>query len=102
MPWTYVIEDLNGKEIVGTFNEKHLGKTNQTKFGIEKVTKNKDKLYGKWKCYYSLFNSWIDKKLSSYKMSYYRIALIIKIFNYLRSETGNVFAIKADILQYIR
>ena len=28
VPWTYVIEDLNGEEIVGTFYEKELQKTN--------------------------------------------------------------------------
>ena len=39
VPWTYVIEDLNCKEIVGTFNEKHLQKTNQTEFRVEKVIK---------------------------------------------------------------
>ena len=27
--WTYVISDLNGEEIVGTFYEKELQKTNQ-------------------------------------------------------------------------
>ena len=29
VPWTYVINDLNGKEIIGTFYEKELQKTNQ-------------------------------------------------------------------------
>ena len=28
-PWTYVINDLKGEEIVGTFHEKELQKTNQ-------------------------------------------------------------------------
>ena len=28
VPWTYVINDLNGKEITGTFYEKELQKTN--------------------------------------------------------------------------
>ena len=33
----------------------------QEKFRIEKVIKKKgDKLYIKWKGYYSSFNSWID------------------------------------------
>ena len=40
-PWTYVINDLNGEEITGTFYEKELQKTNQEKFRIEKVTKRK-------------------------------------------------------------
>ena len=29
VPWTYVISDINGEEIVGTFYEKELEKTNQ-------------------------------------------------------------------------
>ena len=49
LPWTYVISDLNGKEVVGTFYEKVLQKTNQTEFRIEKVIKQKgDNLYVKW------------------------------------------------------
>ena len=64
VPWTYVINDLNGKEIIGTFYEKKkLQKTNQKEFRIEKVIKRKDdKLYVKWKVYDNSFNSWIDKK----------------------------------------
>ena len=31
VPWTYVISDLNGEEIVGSFYEKELQKTNQKK-----------------------------------------------------------------------
>ena len=63
VPWTYVISDLNGKEIIETFYEKELQKTNQQKFRIEKVINRKgDKLYVKWKGYNSSFNSWIDKK----------------------------------------
>ena len=62
-PWTYVINDLNGDEIIGTFYEKELKKTNQREFRIEKVIKkNGDKLYVKWKGFDSSFNSWIDKK----------------------------------------
>ena len=63
VPWTYVINDLNGEEIIGTFYEKELQKTNQQEFRIEKVIKRKgDKLYVKWKGYDSSSNSWIDKK----------------------------------------
>ena len=52
LPWTYVISDLNGKEVVGTFYEKVLQKTNQTEFRIEKVIKQKgDNLYVKWIVY---------------------------------------------------
>ena len=61
--WTYVINDLNGDKIIGTFYEKELQKTYQEEFRIGKVIKRKgDKLYVKWKGYNSLFNSWIDKK----------------------------------------
>ena len=61
--WTYVIIDLNGKKLIGTFYEKELQKTDQKEFRIEKVLMKKgDKLYVKWKGYDNLFNSWIDKK----------------------------------------
>ena len=61
--WTYVINDLNGKETTGTFYEKELQKTNKKEFKIEKVIKRKGgKLYVKWKGYNNSFNSWIDKK----------------------------------------
>ena len=63
VPWTYIIKDLKGEEIIGTFHEKELQKTNQQKFRIEKVIKRKgDKLYVKWKGCGSSFNSCIDKK----------------------------------------
>ena len=61
--WTYVINDLNGEEIIGTFYEKESQKINQQEFRIEKVIKKKGKkLYVKWKEYDNSFNSWIDKK----------------------------------------
>ena len=63
VPWSYVINDLNGDEIIGTFYEKKLQTTNQQEFRIEKVIKRKDnKLFVKWKGYDSSCNSWIDKK----------------------------------------
>ena len=63
VPWTYVINDLNGEEIIGTFYEIELQKTNQKEFRIEKVTKKKgNKLHVKWKGYDGSFNSWIDEK----------------------------------------
>ena len=63
VPWTYVINDVNGDEIIGPFYEKELQKTNQQKIRIDKIIKGKgDKLYVKWKGYDSSFNSWIDKK----------------------------------------
>ena len=52
VPWTYVINDLNGEEIIGVFYEKELQKTDQIEFRIEKVLKRKGvKLYVKWKGY---------------------------------------------------
>ena len=36
VPWTYLINDLNGEEIIGTFNKKELQKTNQKEFKIKK------------------------------------------------------------------
>ena len=61
--WTYVLNDLNGDEIIGIFYEKELQKTNQQEFRIENVIKKKgDKFYVKWKGYDCSFNSWIDKK----------------------------------------
>ena len=63
VPWTYIINDLNGEEIFGTFYEKELQGTNQQEYRIERVIKKKgDKLYVKWKSYNNSFNSWIDKK----------------------------------------
>ena len=63
LPWTYVLNDLHGEEIIGTFYANELQKTNQKEFRIEKVLMKKgDKLYVKWKGYDNLFNSWIDKK----------------------------------------
>ena len=62
VPWTYVINDLNGEEIIGTFYEKELQKMNQEEFRIEKVIKRKgNKIYVKWKGYNNSFNSLIDK-----------------------------------------
>ena len=63
MPWTFVISDFKGEEIVETFYEKEWQKTNLKEFRVEKVIKTKgDKLYVKWKGYNNSFNSWIDKK----------------------------------------
>ena len=73
VPWTYEICDLNGEEIVGSFYEKQLQKTNQKGFRIEKLIKRKGNklsmsngkdmivllIAGLIK---SSFNSWTDKK----------------------------------------
>ena len=55
VPWTYVINDINGEEIIGISYERELQKTNQEEFKIEKVIKKiGNKIYS--------FNSWINKK----------------------------------------
>ena len=41
VPWTYVINDINNEEIIPTFYEKELQKTNQIEFRTEKVIKKK-------------------------------------------------------------
>ena len=62
IPWIYVINDLNGEEIIGTFYEKELQKTSQEELRIEKVIKRKgNKIFVKWKGYDNSVNSWIDK-----------------------------------------
>ena len=59
VPWTYVINDLNGEEITGTCYEKELEKIDQQEF--------------KWKRYDNSFDSWIDKKdlMSQYLLKPY-------------------------------
>ena len=39
VPWTYVINDFNGEEIIGLFYDRELQKTNQQGLRIEKVIK---------------------------------------------------------------
>ena len=80
VPWTYVINDLNGEEIIGTFYEKELQKTSQEEFRIEKVIKRKgDKMYVKWKGYDNSFNSWIDKKdLIKLVNTFHHIIILVK------------------------
>ena len=64
VPWTYLIRDLNGEEIVGSFYEKELQKTNQKEFRIEKVIRRKrNKLYVKWKGYDNSFMAGLIKKI---------------------------------------
>ena len=58
-PVTYIIADLQGKKIDGTFYEPELQKTEQQVFRIEKVIqKEKGKSLVKWKGYSDKFNSW--------------------------------------------
>ena len=47
VPWTYVISDLEGEEIIRTFYEKEFQKTFKKKFRARKVIKRKDDLNGK-------------------------------------------------------
>ena len=72
VPWTYVISDLDGEEIVRTFYERELEKNNQKEFIVEKVIKRKDdKLYVKWKGYDSSFNNWINKRRHNIMSEYF-------------------------------
>ena len=58
--WTYVINDLDGEEIIGTFYKIEFQKTNKEEFRIGKVIKKKgNKLYVKWKGYDNSY-SWIQ------------------------------------------
>ena len=41
VPWAYVISDLNGEEVTGTFYEKELQRANQHEFEIGKGIKKK-------------------------------------------------------------
>ena len=63
VPRTYVINDFYDEEIMGTFYEKELQKTDQEEFRIENVIKTKgDKMYVKWKgMIIHSFKSWINK-----------------------------------------
>ena len=91
VPWTYVIIDLKGEEIVGTFYEKELKKKNQEKFRVEKLIKRKgNKLYVKWKEYDSSFNSWIDQKV------------IVQISIYLPEpeSSGGIVKFELDLSNY--
>ena len=62
-PITYILEDLQGEEIKGTFYEPELQKTEQQIYRIEKVIENeKGRSFVKWKGYPDKFNSWVDNK----------------------------------------
>ena len=51
---TYLIEDLNGEIIIGTFYEKELQKKNQTEFKIQKGNRKKI-IYYMWSVW------WMDR-----------------------------------------
>ena len=114
VPWTYVINDLNGEEIVGTFYGNQLQKANQKEFRIEKLIKGKgDKSYVKWKGYDSSFSSWIDQKDIIYMSEYFpepkslggKVKVELDLSNYttkadLKNATGidtSSFAKKVDL-----
>ena len=62
-PVTYKLEDLQGKEIKGTFYEPELQKTQQQIYRIEKIIEEKNgKSFVKWKGYSDKFNSWVDNE----------------------------------------
>ena len=53
---------LKVKKLLERFTKK-MQKTNKKEFRVEKIIKRKsDQLYGKWKGYNNLLNSWLDKK----------------------------------------
>ena len=63
VPWTYVVSDLNGELMTGSFYEKESQKTSQEKFRMEKYLKEKViNCMSNGKEYDNRFNSWIDKK----------------------------------------
>ena len=60
VPWTYVIDDLNGEEITEIFYEKELQKIDQLEFRIEKARKKVINYMSNGKDNDNSFNSWID------------------------------------------
>ena len=79
VPWTYLIADLNGEEILGSFLEKELQKSDQKEFRIEVIKKKGDKLYVKWEGYDNSFNSWIDKKRLKMSSKYFPPYIVSKV-----------------------
>ena len=46
VPWTYVVSNLNGEDMIGSFDEKELQETNKKGLRVEKVIKkNGNKLH---------------------------------------------------------
>jgi transposase InsO family protein len=62
-PVTYLLEDLLGERLEGSFYEEELQKIKEpTIFRVEKVLKRrKNKIFVKWKHWPDKFNSWTDK-----------------------------------------
>ena len=97
VPCTYFINSFNGEEIIGTFYENKLQKTNQKEFRIEKVIKKKDdKLYVKWNGYDNSINSWIDKKDIVYMSKCYPKPLSLDANVKVELNLSN-YATKADL-----
>ena len=105
VPWTYVISDIDGEEIVWAFYKKKLQRANQTEFGTEKKIKTKDdKLHVKWSqkkillCNMSLFLEPSTRSKDKLKVKW-------DLYNYvtkpdLKNVTGidkSKFAKKADL-----
>ena len=60
------------KKLLDFFTKKSYKKNNKKEFSIEKRIKRKgNKLYVKWEGYGNSFISGINKKILSYKMSYF-------------------------------
>ena len=62
-PITYIIEDLQGGEVKGTFYEPELQKSKQQIYRIENVIKEENgRSLVKWKGYDKKFNSWVNNE----------------------------------------
>ena len=62
-PITYILEDLQGEEIKGTFYEPELQKSKQQVYRIEKVIEEENgRSLVKWKGYSDKFNSWVNNE----------------------------------------
>ena len=76
--------------------KKKCQKTNQTQLKVDKVIDKKcDKVYDKWKSCDNSFNSWIDKKISLYKVIIQNQIVVVKkkkVESYLSN-----YAIKSDV-----
>ena len=100
--WSYVISDLNGEAINGSFHEKELQETSQEKFRIEKVLKRKgNKLYVTWKGYDNSFNSWIIEK--NLERFFFNEILSLQMSQYFAKPFGSFGEnsnVKVDLSNY--
>ena len=95
--WIYVTNDLYEEEIVGTFYEKELQKSNQNEFRVAKVIKRKgDNLYVKCKGCDNLLNSWIDKKDTVWMSKYFPEQKSLRQRVKVELDLSN-YATKADL-----